>query len=97
MPTNERGRVSRNRQQRIDPRRRRTDRNQLRTVEELCAELDSLRRHLTETEARLVTIERECRRRERLVRACSMCGRVSTRPGPDVECPYCENGHLHKI
>ncbi|WP_227357039.1 hypothetical protein [Haladaptatus salinisoli] len=97
MPTNERGRASPNRHPRIAPPRRRIDRNRLRTVAELRAELDSLRRHLAETEVRLASLERECRRRERLVRACSMCGRVSTRPGPDAECPHCEDGRLRRI
>ncbi|WP_458186739.1 hypothetical protein [Haladaptatus sp. NG-WS-4] len=97
MPTNRRGRLSKSRQPRIDPPRERVERNRMQAFVQLRAELDTLRQHIAEAEARLAALEDECRRREKRIRACSMCGRLSTRPGPDAECPYCKNGRLKPV
>ncbi|WP_458209499.1 hypothetical protein [Haladaptatus sp. NG-SE-30] len=89
--------MSQDRHPRIDPPKHRVDQNQLRAFVHLRSELDRLRQHIAEAEARLESLEAECRRRERAIRACSMCGRVSTRPGVDAECPYCKNGRLKRV
>ncbi|WP_049972207.1 hypothetical protein [Haladaptatus cibarius] len=87
----------RKRRPRIDPPSHRTDHDQSSQYAQLQTELETLRQRLAETEARLASLEAECERRERLVRACSMCGRVSTRPGPGAVCPHCEHGTLHRV
>ncbi|WP_266080120.1 hypothetical protein [Haladaptatus caseinilyticus] len=97
MPTNERPPWLRKRQPRIDPSSRRVETNQSELYTQLRTELETLRQRLAETEAKLATLEKAYDRRERLIRACSMCGRVSTRPGPNADCPYCKTGRLHQV
>ncbi|WP_435157244.1 hypothetical protein [Haladaptatus sp. DFWS20] len=97
MPTNERPPWLRKRQPRIDPSNHRTEDERSERYSHLRAELETLRRRLAETEAKLASLEKACERRERLVRACTMCGRVSTRPGLDADCPYCKSGRLRRV
>ncbi|MGA9401132.1 hypothetical protein [Haladaptatus sp.] len=68
-----------------------------RLYERLHAEIASLHRRLAETQRRVATLEAERERWQRVLRACSMCGRVSTRPEPDDRCPYCQTGRLHRL
>ncbi|MFB9807945.1 hypothetical protein ACFFQF_26355 [Haladaptatus pallidirubidus] len=85
------------RRPRIDPPSHRTEHERSKQYAQLQAELETLRQRLAETEARLKSLEMECERRERLVRSCSICGRVSTHRGPGALCPYCDHGTLHRV
>ncbi|WP_423746161.1 hypothetical protein V5735_18070 (plasmid) [Haladaptatus sp. SPP-AMP-3] len=85
------------RRPRIDPADSRRGITEREMVDQLRAEIESLRRRLAEAEEQVEALEAERERRERVVRACSMCGRVCTRPGPGARCPYCKNGQLERI
>ncbi len=95
MPTDER--AVEKRKPRIDPPSQRVESEGSNLNAQLRAELDSVRQQLAEVEARLASLERTYERRERRVRACSMCGRVTTQPGPDADCPYCKTGKLDRV